>query len=103
MTNSLAKRSAACITAALALGIASPVAAAKPIDLVAGGSAAPTGWTPPPAASVDRTAGQLNADGFPDWGYVVIGSGVTSLAVISVGGARIARRRQRHRTAAPIT
>jgi hypothetical protein len=92
VTNSLGERGAAGIAAGFALGIAVPVAAAKPIDLVAGGSVAPASWTPPPAASVDRTAGQLNGDGIPGSGYVVIGSGVTSLAVISVGGARICQQ-----------
>jgi hypothetical protein len=102
MANSFAKRRAAGITAVLALGIAAPVAAGEPIDLQAGGSAAPTSWTQPPATSVDPTARQPNGDGIPDWAYVAIGSGVTSLALISLGGARTARRRQRQRTAAPI-
>jgi hypothetical protein len=103
MTRSLAKRSAAGIAAGFVLGVAAPVAAARPIDVVAGGSAAPAGWTAPSAAGVDPTGGQLDGDGIPDWAFVVVGSGVTSLAVVGVGGARVARRRRRQRTAAPIT
>ena len=103
MTRSLVRRSAAGVVAVLALGIAAPVAAAKPIDLEAGGSAAPTSWTQTPATSVDPTAGQPNGGDIPDWAYVAIDSGVTSLALISVGGARTAHRRQRQHAAAPIT
>jgi hypothetical protein len=103
MRGSRAKRRAAGIAAAFALGIAAPVAAAAPIDLEAGGSAGPTSWTETPAMNVDPTAGQPNGDGIPDWAFVLIGSGVTSLALIGLGGARTARRRQRQRPAAPIT
>ena len=91
------------VTATLALGIAAPAAGARPFNENTNGSYVPVGpaqtqvqAASAPAATSHSTGGEVS-----EWGYVAIGSGVASLALISVGGTwTLVRRRQRQRTAA---
>ena len=98
MTRSLTKRrTAAAIAAALALAAsAAPAAGARPIDQAP--TFQPTAPAHAPATAVHATTSRPAGSDISDWGYVAIGSGVTSLALISVGGTRAATRRRRQRT-----
>jgi hypothetical protein len=97
MTRSLThRRTAAAVAAALALGIAAPAAGARPIDFSP--RFQPIVPAQKQATSVHETTSRPNGSDISDWGYVAIGSGVASLALISVGGTRAAARRRRERT-----
>jgi hypothetical protein len=94
------RRAAAAVVAAIGLGIAAPVASARPFDLNSTGSFVQAGSTQTRAQTAPQAASHNNGDDISGWGYVAIGSGVASLAFISVGGARtVTRRRQRQRAA----
>ncbi len=98
MTSTFAnRRTAGIISAALALGIAAP-AGARPFDLNEQGSYVPAESAQTQAQGVAATTSHTShtSSGISDWGYVAIGSGAASLALIGVGGTRVAgRRRQR--------
>ena len=97
MTRSLAnRRTAAAIAATLALGIAAPAAGARPIDLAP--NFQPTSPAQTPATTVHVTTSRPSGSNVSGWEYVALGSGVASLALISVGGTRAASRRRRERT-----
>ena len=97
MTRSLTKhRTVAAVAATLALGIV-PAADARPID-TASRFFPPTAPPQTPATTVHATNGQPNGSDISDWGYVAIGSGVASLALIGAAGTRAASRRRRQRT-----
>jgi hypothetical protein len=88
------RRTAGIISVALALGIAAP-AGARPLDLNQQGSYVPAESAQTQAQGVPATTSHTSS-GISDWGYVAIGSGAASLALIGVGGTRVAgRRRQR--------
>ena len=97
------RRIAGIVTVMLALGIAAPAAGARAFNENTNGSYIPVGPAQTnvqapsaPAATSHSTGGEVS-----EWGYVAIGSGVASLALISVGGTwTLVRRRQRQRTAA---
>ena len=101
MTRTLAnRRTAGIVAAALALGVAAPTAGARPFDLNSAGSFVPAGQ---PAQSVQTTSHPAGGD-ISGWGYVAIGSGAASVALVGVGGTRAAsRRRQRQRSAGQST
>ncbi len=87
------RRTAGIISVALALGIAAP-AGARPFDLNQQGS-----YAPAESAQTHAQGVSASTSGITDWGYVAIGSGVASLALVGVGGTRVASRR-RHQPAA---
>jgi hypothetical protein len=96
MIKSLASRRAALTVAAtLALGIGAPAAGAKPIDSGPAGAPVIVGVSPTPGSSVQPGASHPTGAGVPEWVYVAIGSGVASLALISIGGSRVVSRRVR--------
>ena len=96
MTRSLTnRRTVAAVAAALALGIA-PAAGARPIG--AGPEFQSAAPVPVPATTVHATTSRPGGSDVSGWGYVAIGSGVASLALIGVGGTRAATRRRRQRT-----
>ena len=97
MTHTSTKRRAAgAVVAALALSVGAPTAGARPFDLNPAGSFVPVGsaQTAAPNATSHTNGGDIS-----DWGYVAIGSGAASLALLGIGGTRAAgRRRHRRRT-----
>ncbi len=93
MTHTLTHhRTAALLTAALALGIAAP-AGARPNDLDPQGSFVPVNIHPPAVQSVASSSG---GGGISDLGYVGIGTGGVAVALIGAGGVHTATRRRRH-------
>ena len=104
MTRQAARcRATTIVLAALAIGISAPVAGARPFDLNGPDSVAPVHVAPPLARSVEPSTS--NADGdISNVGYVAIGSGAATLALVGVGGALAAtRRRRRMATQSTIT
>jgi hypothetical protein len=100
MTSTFAnRRTAGIISVALALGIAAP-AGAKPFDLNQQGSEVPAGSAQVQAQSLPATTRHTTSGGISDWGYVAIGSGAASLALIGIGGTRVAGRRRQQRITA---
>jgi hypothetical protein len=95
-------RATAIALAALAIGISAPAAGAR-IDLNGADSVAPVQVAPPLAQSVEPSTN--NADGdISNVGYVAIGSGAATLALVGVGGTLAAtRRRHRRRIATRST
>lgn len=93
------RRAAGIVSLALALGVAAP-AGARPFDLNQQGSYVPAASAQARASSVPETTSHTTSSGISDWGYVAIGSGAASLALIGFGGTRVAgRRRQQQVTA----
>jgi hypothetical protein len=96
-------RATAIALAALAIGISAPAAGARPFDLNGSDSVAPVQVAPPLAQGVEPSTN--NADGdISNVGYVAIGSGAATLALVGVGGTLAAtRRRHRRRIATQST
>jgi hypothetical protein len=105
MTRQSARRRATSIVlAALAIGISAPAAGARPFDLTGADAVAPVHVAPPPAQSVAQTSSETSGGDISNVGYVAIGSGAATFALIGVGGTLAAtRRRQRRRTATRST
>lgn len=96
MTRTIAnRRGAGIVLAAVALGTAAPTASARPFNVNQQGSFVPV--SPPPAQAVPPTSSHANGGDISELGYVAIGSGAVSLALISVGGTRTASRRRQQR------
>lgn len=94
MTCSVAhRRTAGIVSLALALGVAAP-AAARPFDLTQQGSYVSVASAQTRSSNVPVATNHTTSSGISDWGYVAIGSGVASLALIGVGGTRVASRRR---------
>jgi len=105
MTRQSARRRAMTIAlVALAIGTSAPAAGARPFDTGAAPVpvAPPVQVAPPAAQSVagnDATGGDIS-----NVGYVAIGSGAATLALVGVGGTLAAtRRRHRRRIATQST
>ncbi|MDQ6729273.1 MAG: hypothetical protein M3022_02940 [Actinomycetota bacterium] len=91
------RRTAGIVSLALALGVAAP-AAARPFNLNQQGSIVSAGPAQTYSSNVPAATSHTTSGGISDWGYVAIGSGAASLALIGVGGTRVAgRRRQQPR------
>jgi hypothetical protein len=97
MTRQSARRRATSIVlAALAIGISAPAAGARPLDLNAANSLVPVNVSPPPFQSVEPSNGNASGGDISDVGYIAIGSGAATIALMGVGGTLAATRR-RHR------
>ena len=93
---SAGRRATAIALVALAIGISAPAAGARPLDLNGADSVAPVQVAPPLAQSVEPSTN--NADGdISNVGYVAIGSGAATLALVGVGGTLVATRRHHRR------
>jgi hypothetical protein len=93
------RRATVAAAAALAVGLAAPVAGARPVEPGATYSflaASPAAVSPARAESTASRAG----GGISDWGYLAIGSGAASLVLIGAGGTRVVTRRRRQGRAA---
>jgi hypothetical protein len=101
MTLSFVNRRSAVLAAAIVLGVATPIAEAKPIDTGPAGSGPASAQVAAPVAAMRLTTAHP-AGGISDWGYVAIGSGVASLMLISAGGTHVvSRRRRKHDSVRP--
>lgn len=98
MTRTAHRRAAAVLTAALALGVAGP-AGARPFDINSSGSFVPVNITQPQA--VGGHAAVTHANGNSDLEYALIGVGVggAAVAMLGLGGTRLAGRRRRQTAA----
>jgi hypothetical protein len=90
------RRVAGMVSVAIALGVAGP-AAARPFDLNNHGSFVSVQPALTQPSSAPAGTGNATGGGISDLGYVAIGSGSAALALIGVGGTRVASRRRRHR------
>ena len=93
MTLSSVNRRSAVLAVAIALGVATPLAEAKPIDTGPAGAGPASAQVAAPVAAMRLTTAHPSG-GISDWEYVAIGSGVASLILISAGGTHLVRRRR---------
>ncbi len=105
MTRYSARRRATTVAlAALAIGISAPAAGARPFDLNGADAVAPVHVAPPLAQSVEPSSNDATGGDISNVGYVAIGSGAATIALVGVGGTLAAtRRRQRRRVAMQST
>ncbi|MGZ4197628.1 MAG: hypothetical protein ACXVUE_09115 [Solirubrobacteraceae bacterium] len=108
MTRQSARRRATTIgLAALAIGISAPAAGARPFDLSGTAQvpvAPPVQVAPPVAQSVELGSNDATGGDISNVGYVAIGSGAATIALLGAGGTLAAtRRRQRRRSAMQST
>ncbi|HET7380894.1 MAG TPA: hypothetical protein VFJ24_12690 [Gaiellales bacterium] len=106
MTRQSARRRVTTIAlAALAIGISAPAAGARPFDL--GGQvpvAPPVQVASPATQSVEQSSNDPTGGDISNVGYVAIGSGAATIALLGAGGTVAAtRRRQRRRSAVQST
>jgi hypothetical protein len=94
------RRTAGIISLALALGAAAP-AAARPVDLNQQGSIVSAAPAQTYSSNVPAATSHTTSGGISELGYVAIGSGAASLALICVGGTRVAGRRRQQPRATP--
>lgn len=107
MTRQSARRRAMTIAlVALAIGTSAPAAGARPFDNGAAPVpvAPPVQVAPPAAQSVAHPGNDATGGDISNVGYVAIGSGAATLALVGVGGTLAAtRRRHRRRIATQST
>lgn len=107
MTRQSAGRRATIIAlVALAIGTSAPAAGARPFDNGAAPVpvAPPVQVAPPAAQSIGASSNGATGGDISDVGYVAIGSGAATLALVGVGGTLVAtRRRHRRRIATQST
>ena len=107
MTRQSARRRVTTIAlAALAIGISAPAAGARPFD-VPGAQvpvAPPAQVASPATQSVEQSSNDPTGGDISSVGYVAIGSGAATIALLGAGGTLAAtRRRQRRRSAMQST
>ena len=108
MTRQSARRRVTTIAlVALAIGITAPAAGARPFELNGTGQvpvAPPVQAAPAAAQSVKPTSNSATGGDISNVGYVAIGSGAATIALLGAGGTLAAtRRRQRRRSAVQST